>query len=356
MNIKKFDYKIAPSIFKTLAAVALCVLVAYTSSNRDAIFWSSVSAIVCMQHNHEHTLKFGGYRFLGTLIGGSVGILTILIGTLIPLYSSGFNSIIISLSALIAIYICNLLSLSNATFTNCIVFLNVVANYDGKTETSSAFFYVTERIFFTLIGILAAYGINRIIYLHRHSYKAENILVKVTHKVKRHKIKLHYRMGLRAWKTAIAIFISVLAAHIFNCPEAIFFCSVAAVTCMQKTIKDTLIEGYHTGLGTMLGGLLGFAVVELCKYVSYAPYLTELIFILFAVFIIIYTCRFFRHHGMIPITSIIFLKMVSHYGGLETTEDMLGFLLNPVLFFTFLGIAIAILVNSLPFLKGEHTL
>lgn len=355
MELKKSKYKIDSSTYKILMAVTVCILTAYITGNQNAIFFGGVAAIVCMQETHENTLKSGGYRFIGTLIGGAIGIITILIMILIPKSSVGGNSIVIAVAVLIAIYICNFLKVSNSTFVNCIVLLNVVSNYDGKTEATHAFIYVGERILFTLIGVGAAYGIMRFIHFHRTNYERQYTFNKVVNKVKNHKIEKDYSLGFRAVKTAVAIFISVIIVYILHNVEAIFFCSVGAVTCMQKDLKATISSAWHTFLGTILGGALGFVVVQFCNLTTKYFYIVESVLVLFAIFIVLYICNIFNWEGMIPITSIILLKMISRYAGIETTDHMLEFLFGPVLIFTTVGIVVAVIINVIPFKKWyEH--
>lgn len=349
MNLRKFNFKIDNIILKTLMAVAICILTAYITGNHIAIFFGGVASIVCMQHTYKHTLKSGGYRFLGTLIGGFIGILTMLVNTLVPQHLIGINAAIIALSSILAIYLCNFLNLSDSTFVNCVVFLNVVSNYDGKTGISPAFLYVSERVIYTLIGIDSAYLINRIIYLHKNNYKTSHIGGKIINKIKNHKLTLDYTLGLRVFKTALAIFISVVIAYVSDNANAVYFSSIAVVACMQRDYKTTLSVGCSTFIGTIFGGVLGFLVVELCNVTSQYSYVLEFLLILIAVFIVLYSCYFFHSQDMIPITCIILLKMISHYGGLETNGRMLDFLVNRILLFTFIGIVIAVLVNIIPF-------
>lgn len=355
MELKKSNYKIDSDIFKILFAVAICIGMAYITGNQNAIFFGGVAAIVCMQQSHEHTLRLGSYRFIGTIIGGVIGIVTILIETIMPYDSLGVKSMLIAVAALIAIYLCNLLSVSDATFINCIVFLNVVSNYGGKTEAAHAFLYVGERMLYTLVGAGSVYAISRFIHFHNTNYEREYTFNRVVQRVKGHRLEKDYSLGLRALKTGIAIFISVIIVYLTNNAEAIFFCSVGAVTCMQKNLKSTLSVAWHTFLGTIFGGVLGFLIVQLCNMAPNHFYIVEFVLILIAVFVVIYVCNVFKSEGMIPITSIMLLKMISHYAGVETTEHMLAFLFNPVLVFTAVGIVVAVIVNVIPFKKMyEH--
>lgn len=353
MNLQRFNFKIDFIIIKTLLAVAICILATFITDNYNVIFFGGVAAIVCMQHNYKHTLKSGSYRFLGTLIGAFVGILTILACSLVPQHLIGISSIIIAISSIIAIYLSNFLSLSDTTYINCVVFLNIVSNYDGKTEISQAFLHVNERVLFTALGIVAAYLVNLIAHLHKNEYKIPHVGSKIIKKIKNHKLTLDYSLGLRAFKTALAIFISAVIAYIFGSVEAIFFCGVAVVTCMQRDYKSTLSMGLFTFIGTIWGGVLGYLVVEFCNSTTRYSYTLEFLLILAAVFIVLYFCYFFNSQGMIPVTCIILLRMIARYSGTETNDNMLSFLLNPVMFFTFIGVAVAILVNVIPFRRMD---
>ncbi len=349
MSFKHLNFKIDYIIVKTLIAVGICIIAAYLTENHNVIFFGGVAAIVCMQHTYEHTLKSGGYRFLGTLIGGFIGIVTILTCTLIPYDLIGMNSIIIALFSMLAIYLSNFLGISDSTFINCVVFLNVISNHTGKEGIYTAWHYVSERVTYTLLGIGSAYLINRLIHLHKNNYKVPHIGGKVIKKIKNHNITPNYSLGLRAFKTTLAIFISVIISYTFHDSTAIFFCGIAVVTCIQKDFKTTVSIGYSTFLGTLLGGLLGFLVVEICNLTTKYTHIVEFILILIAVFIVLYFCRLFKYPAMIPTTCIILLKMIAQYNGFETNKNMFYFLLSPVFLFTFIGILIAIFVNAIPF-------
>ncbi len=165
------NLKIGLRTIKSTIAVAVCVLISYLINNRDLIFFGGVASVICMQHTSRDSLKMGMNRCIGTVFGGMLGFVTIILGTHVPKYSSGTDMIVIALAALVSIYFCNLLKMNEATSISCIVLLNVTANYDGNSMAHNALRYVFYRVLFTLIGVIVALIINRFIF----PYKSEEV-------------------------------------------------------------------------------------------------------------------------------------------------------------------------------------
>lgn len=350
----KLDFKIDFTVFKALFAFSICILASYITGDHNVMFFGGVAAIVCVQHNHAHTLKSGTYRFIGTLIGGFVGMITLMLIALAPSHIFVLTSLIISLFAMVAIYLCNFTGLPDATFVNCVVFLNVVSNYDGSAQLSEAFFYVSERVLYTLLGIAAAYLVNMLAHLYKHDSREPHEKVKIIDTIKGHKLTTKYTIGLRTIKTTIAIFISIVIAYIAGPVESIFFCSVAVARCMQRNLRETLYMGINTFVGTIVGSFVGFLIIDICNSMSEYSRVLEFSLVMLAIFLVMYLCRVFHIQGIIIMTCVILLKMVSNSGGSQTTADMLDFLINPVLLFTVIGIVIAIAVNVFPFIPIKN--
>ncbi len=168
MDNKK--YHMGLRTIKSSIAVAVCVLLSYVFHNRNVIFFGGVACVICMQQTSKDTIMMGVNRFAGTILGGTLGYIVIMIGTLIDEFYHGIEVPIIAAASLIAIYLCNLLNLNDATSISCIVLLNVSTNYDGTTEAAGAFSYVLQRVIFTFVGIIIALLVNKFIF----PYKGQN--------------------------------------------------------------------------------------------------------------------------------------------------------------------------------------
>ena len=168
-------YRMGLRTIKSSIAVAICVALAYIFNNRNVIFFGGVACVICMQQTSKDTVIMGVNRFAGTILGGILGFIVIMIGTLIEEFHHGFEIPIIAAASLIAIYLCNLLNLNEATSISCIVLLNVSTNYDGITDAAGAFSYVSQRVIFTFIGIIIALLVNRFIFPYKCQPNSENI-------------------------------------------------------------------------------------------------------------------------------------------------------------------------------------
>lgn len=64
---------------------------------------------------------------------------------------------------------------------------------------------------------------------------------------------IHYQPGLRAVKSALAVFLCLLVSIPLH-RESPFFSCIASIVCMQPTWEKSLRTGFHRFYGTVLGG------------------------------------------------------------------------------------------------------
>ena len=146
---------------KTAAAVFLCLLVSIPL-HRESPFFSCIAAVVCMQATWEKSLRSGVNRFLGTVLGGAAGYLSLVLFNLLPHYRDGLYVVILPLGVLALITLCNMLGIKESSSICCIVFLANTANFKPIPE---ALPYVCNRVIETTIGIVIAVLVNRYIWL-----------------------------------------------------------------------------------------------------------------------------------------------------------------------------------------------
>ncbi|WP_310605125.1 aromatic acid exporter family protein [Anaerosporobacter sp.] len=349
--MNELNLKLGLRTIKSAIAVFVCIIISYLFKNRDAIFFSGVAAIVCMQQTHKESFKTGMYRFLGTFIGGIIGFFVIIIGTFFSKYSNLIDVFVISIGVLLLIYLCNMLRFHLSVSISCIVFLKIVSQYGGVTDSVGALLYVFERVAFTLVGVLVAFLVNKYIfpYTQEQEEEKENETIDIMQFVKNYKIGFDYRIGMRAVKTVLCIFVCLIIAYITKDREVIFFASVAAVSCMQQTHEETFKVGRHTFWGTVLGGVLGVVVVTICVAIPNCPDIIQMALMALSVLFIIYFCHVVRLKAGTVIACIILLKYVSHYGDLTNVSGMIPYLINPILLYTLVGNIVALLVNRFVF-------
>ena len=153
-------YRIGMRVIKTIAAVTICLLIAWMIGSRDSLPIAAIAALVTMQATQSETLRIGVFRVLGTVIGGVFGILTVLIGLVLPFYTDGLFIVIIPLMLLFNLYLCNLLKMQDSCTISCVVTIIVAAHIitDASFDESLVFTFIRLRD--TMIGVVVASVIN----------------------------------------------------------------------------------------------------------------------------------------------------------------------------------------------------
>ena len=153
-------YRIGMRVIKTLAAVTICLFIAWLLGSKDSLPIAAIAAIVTMQATQSETMRTGIFRILGTIIGGIFGILTILIGLVLPHYTDGLFIIIIPLMLLLNLYLCNLLKMQDSCTISCVVTI-IIASYIVTDATfDETLVYTFIRLRDTLIGVVVATIVN----------------------------------------------------------------------------------------------------------------------------------------------------------------------------------------------------
>ncbi len=134
---------------KTGLAVMVCIIVSkYMVENP---MYSAVACIISMQDTVKGSFKAGFNRIKGTIIGGIVGYLSVLINPGGPIFCG--------LGAMLTIYLCNLLKLNNAITVASVTFVSI---HMGIIVSDPAR-YSIFRVIDTSIGVLVAIVINYLI-------------------------------------------------------------------------------------------------------------------------------------------------------------------------------------------------
>ena len=155
-----------------------------------------------------------------------------------------------------------------------------------------------------------------------------------------------YKLGLRAIKTAISVFLCLLIAYILNRTDTLF-ASIAAIICLQPTYNKTFNSGLQRLVGTVIGGIVGYLIL-LAIYKLPFKEITTLLIAPIANLIVIYICNFIGQPASVSISCIVVLSVVMWPDG--NISDTLMYVINRVLD-TSMGIIIAMLVNRFTFTK-----
>lgn len=149
--------KIGMRITKSAIAVFLCFLI-YLIRGEGLPFYSTISAIICMQTCVENTLKAAKNRTVATIVGGIIGMCVLLFQRKYFLNASEpVLYFITSLAIIPTIYSMVLLDKKEAIATSCIVFLSITVNHAMDVNP---YIFAINRAVDTLIGIFVALGVN----------------------------------------------------------------------------------------------------------------------------------------------------------------------------------------------------
>jgi len=166
-------YRIGMRVIKTVAAVTICLIVAWLIGSRDSLPIAAIAAIAAMQTTQSDTLRTGIFRFLGTLIGGLFGILAVYSGSMLPLSVAAQFIVIIPVALLINLYVCNLLRMQESCSISCVVTVIVASQLTVGAPYYELFGYTFIRLRDTLIGVVIATLINMLPNFIRWCLKLE---------------------------------------------------------------------------------------------------------------------------------------------------------------------------------------
>ena len=117
-----------------------------------------------------------------------------------------------------------------------------------------------------------------------------------------------YKLGLRAIKTAISVFLCLLIAFIFNRTDTLF-ASIAAIICLQPTYNETFNSGLQRLVGTLIGGVVGYLIL-LAIYKLPFKEITTLFVAPIAILTVIYICNVINQPSSVSISCIVVLSVV----------------------------------------------
>ena len=176
--------KVGMRTIKTGIAVAICAFLSkYIIENP---MFAGGGCVVSVQDTVKGSLKLGFNRVKGTLIGGIVGYLCVLI--------SPGNPILAGLGIMASIYGCTTLNISSGIIVSSVTFLSIHLGI----ITSNPAYYATHRVIDTSVGVIIGVLINYILarpdYVEsttRHLSKIEKMAKESLHSKIVHKDKFN---------------------------------------------------------------------------------------------------------------------------------------------------------------------
>ena len=158
------------------------------------------------------------------------------------------------------------------------------------------------------------------------------------------KLNTHYHLKGRALKTALAVFLAELFAVILGRSSS-FYSSIAAVICMMKNHEMTQQKGIERLIGTVVGGLLGWAFLELFIRLPYYKELFYPFMAPFGVLLVIYVLNVMNRQTSCMIGCVVFQSIAVNFN--RSLSEIPVYVIDRI-FDTTLGIAMASIVSALP--------
>jgi len=138
-------------------------------------------------------------------------------------------------------------------------------------------------------------------------------------------------MGMRNFKTAIAVILCVLISRALNL-EYSFYAAIAAIISMGNTVTNSFRTGKNRMLGTLIGAGIGFVCA--CILPGNA------ILCGIGIIMVIYICNLLKWSKSVSIACIVFMAIMVNLNG----KNPFYYSINRILD-TFIGITVAVLVN-----------
>lgn len=143
------------------------------------------------------------------------------------------------------------------------------------------------------------------------------------------------RIGKRNFKTAVAVFLSVLISKIFKL-EYPFFTVIAAIFSMENSIANSFKAGVLRMFGTMVGAFVGVI------FISIQPGNAVLMGI--GTLALIFICNTFKWDRAVPIAGVVFASIMLSLNNKNPLQYSASRVLD-----TLIGIVLAVIVNYLIF-------
>ncbi|OPJ56386.1 aromatic acid exporter family protein [Alkalithermobacter paradoxus] len=139
------------------------------------------------------------------------------------------------------------------------------------------------------------------------------------------------KLGMRTIKTGIAVFLCVIVFEIFNMGSAMYAC-LAAIISMQNTVISSFKAGKNRMIGTTIGAFVGF----ICASIMPESAILSGI----GIMSVIHISNILKSKESLSIAGVVFCAIMLKLEGQSVIVYSFSRIID-----TFIGIAIAILVN-----------
>lgn len=150
------------------------------------------------------------------------------------------------------------------------------------------------------------------------------------------------KIGMRNIKSAVSVFLCLLTFAVLHMHYSFYGC-IAAVICTQPTFDKTYSLGKDRMLGTILGGIVGFIVLEGILSVPANENLSQLFMIPVGIIGVIYLCNLLKIPGAVSISCIVLLNIAINMDA-RGVGGSIFYVIDRVME-TMVGIVMAMIVN-----------
>lgn len=151
-----------------------------------------------------------------------------------------------------------------------------------------------------------------------------------------------YRFGMRAFKTVLAVFVTMFVCLLFNRTDYTFALIAACIT-IGTTVVDSFEDAYNRILGTIFGALVGLIYFILNLNFQYNKFVEPFILSIH-IFLIIYLCNVFNIGKIISMSCVVFFSISLNQNIQNNIQNPVSYTVNRVID-TSIGIIVAILIN-----------
>lgn len=153
---------------------------------------------------------------------------------------------------------------------------------------------------------------------------------------------LRVHIGMRIWKTTIAVLICSLMGYFLDFQP--LYSIVAAIICMQSNTEESVKRGIARSIGTVTGGLFGCLIMLAVDFTPLEPFsLIYYVIAALAVIPLIYLAVAINLEESAAITCVVFFSIVLS----KVSDSDAYFLALWRVCETVLGIGISLAVNML---------
>lgn len=149
-----------------------------------------------------------------------------------------------------------------------------------------------------------------------------------------------FKIGMRTIKTGLAVSISMFIATLMNLKSPIFV-GIGAIMAMQSSVSESFNAGINRMLGTIVGALVGLIFSFIFPQ--------NFIFLGIGIIIVIHIHYIFNWKKSLTLSAIVFMAIF-----LNSENARIPYAINRIID-TFIGIAVAVLVNYFIFAPNNKT-